>query len=73
VRLYFHLTNGEVTIPDLAGFEVTDVEAARSEVDELISELIRIGDYDAAEWRGWRFEIADASGTVLVTVSLSMH
>jgi hypothetical protein len=55
---------------DMDGVEVTSVENLRAEMAEAVGE-IRRGDPSAArDWRGWRLEVTDPSGTVLLTINL---
>jgi hypothetical protein len=73
VRLYFHLTDGSNTIRDETGIEVVDLDAARSELQEITAEMLQSGDFDPSEWIGWRFEVTNSAGVVVMTCSLSLH
>ena len=54
------------------GVEVTNVEDLRTHVVTAIREL-RLEDAFAAKgWRGWRLEVTDRSGTVLLTADLDL-
>jgi Domain of unknown function (DUF6894) len=71
MRLFFHLTNGRDLIPDEDGIEVADVEKARQEARETVEELH--DEFDRRDWTGWYLEVTDASGTVLIRISLACH
>jgi hypothetical protein len=52
---------------DVEGVEVTSVQNLRAEVAEAVGEIRRV---DTSDWRGWRLEVTDRSGTVLLTINL---
>jgi hypothetical protein len=54
---------------DDKGVEVTDPDEARMHALEAIWELIQEGE-EVSNWRGWRLEVANASGTVLFLIQL---
>jgi hypothetical protein len=70
MRCYFHLVNGDETIPDDTGIEVSELEDAKAQalqaIDDLRDEAIQAG----ASWWGWRLDIVGASGRVLLSISL---
>ena len=69
MRCYFNLVGVHQTIVDDKGVEVTDPDEARTHALEAVWELIQEGE-EVADWRGWRLEVADASGTVLFLIRL---
>jgi hypothetical protein len=73
MRLYFHLTNGRDVVRDEDGIDVADVDAARREAQQAVEELRQEKDFDRRTWNGWRLEVTDASGVVLVRIGLSSH
>jgi hypothetical protein len=70
MRCYFHLVNGDETIPDDTGVEVSDVDDAKAQalmaIHEIREEAIQVG----ASWRGWRLDIVDRSGRILLSIPL---
>jgi hypothetical protein len=71
MRLYFHLAAAHDVILDEVGIEVDDLEHARSEAILALVEL-RAEDYSAVQdFRGWRLEVADASGVVVFSIDLT--
>jgi hypothetical protein len=73
MRLFFNLTNGSEVIRDDDGIDVADLASARHEVDAVIADLRRERDFDPQDWSGWRFEVMDRSGFVLLCVPLTVH
>lgn len=72
MRCYFHLVNGQETIPYDIGVEVSDITAvhhlARHAIHELRAEADRVDE----EWQGWRLNVVDPSGGVLLSISLDL-
>src|SRR4051794_5898697 len=70
MRCYFHLVNSHETIWDDTGIEVSNLvtaqEFALQAIDDLRDEAIQAG----ASWQGWQLDIADPSGSVLLSLSL---
>lgn len=71
MRLFFHLTNGLDFIRDEEGVDVPSLEWARREAKVAVQELRRDDDFDPMRWNGWRLEVTDADGTVVMHISLS--
>jgi hypothetical protein len=70
MRCFFNLLNAHEAMLDVEGVEVASVENLRAEVAEAVRE-IRRGDPSATrDWSGWRLEVTDPSGTVLLTINL---
>ena len=56
---------------DPEGVAVADMEELRAEVSKAIEEM-RLGEPAAArDWKGWRMEVTDPKGAILLTVDLS--
>jgi hypothetical protein len=56
---------------DPEGVEVADMEELRAEVSKAIDEM-RLGEPDApSDWNGWRMEVTDPQGAILLTIDLS--
>jgi hypothetical protein len=70
MRCYFHLVNSHEAIPDDTGIEVADLATARDfalqAIDEIREEAIQAG----ASWQGWRLDVVDPSGSVLLSIPL---
>jgi hypothetical protein len=69
-RYHFHLVDRHETIPDEEGLEVTDLAEACKQALRTIEELRPTRPSMAAEWKGWKLEIANASGAVVVSINL---
>ena len=69
-QYYFHLVDQHDAIPDKDGLEVTDLAKARAEALDAIEEFRREYPSTAAEWEGWRLNVADGSGAVVFSISL---
>ena len=71
MRCFFNLADGHSSLFDPEGVEVADMEELRAEVSKAIEEM-RLGEPDAArDWNGWRMEVTDPKGAILLTVDLS--
>lgn len=70
MHCYFHLVNGHDIIRDDTGVEVPCLRTAQDHalqaIDELREEAIQAG----ALWQGWRLDIADPSGSILLSIPL---
>jgi hypothetical protein len=71
MRLFFHLTNGLDFIPDEEGVDVPSLEWARREAQVAVQELRRDDDFDPTRWSGWRLEVTDPDGIVVMHIRLS--
>jgi len=70
MRCFLNLVNAHSSIPDLEGVEVADMEELRAEVSKAMEEM-RLGEPDAArDWNGWRMEVTDSAGAILLTIDL---
>jgi hypothetical protein len=70
MRCYFHLVNGHETIPDDTGVEVSNLAKAQvfalHAIEDIREEAIQAG----ASWQGWRLDVVDPSGSVLLSIPL---
>ena len=70
MRCYFHLVNGHELITDDTGVEIIDLARARDfalqAIDDIREEAIEVG----ASWQGWRLDVVDPSGNVLLSIPL---
>jgi len=67
MRCYFNLVH---TIVDSEGAEIADLYEAHDLALEAVAEMIKDSGGEITDWRGWRLEAVDASGTVLFTIRL---
>ena len=65
MRCYFHLTNGDETISDDHGIEVSDGESARRLAVEAVVEYRAAHPQRVADGDGWKVVAVDASGAIL--------
>jgi hypothetical protein len=70
MHCYFHLVNGHGFIPDETGLDVPDLETAQHQALNAIQELRQEAGQTAEEWYGWRLNVVDASGRVLLSLRL---
>jgi hypothetical protein len=70
MRLFFHLTNGRDLIRDEDGIDVSDLEWAKREAQMTVDEMRKEEGFDPSSWNGWRLEVTDTAGTVLMWISL---
>lgn len=70
MRCFFHLVNGHETILDDEGVEVSNLETAQlfalQAIEDVRNEAIQVD----ASWQGWRLDVVDPSGKVLLTIPL---
>ena len=71
MRCFFNLVDSECSIPDLEGVEVADVAELRAEVAKAIEETGHDNPGAPRQWTGWRMQVADPEGAILLTVDLS--
>ncbi len=70
VRYYFNLTDGDETIRDEDGIEVSSIQAAVIYALEAVEELRAQAPASSVEWQGWRLEIVDVSGRAVQVIPL---
>ena len=70
MRCYFHLVNSDEAILDDVGIEVSDLatvkDMALQAIDDIRNEALELG----ASWQGWRLDIVEPSGRVLLSIPL---
>jgi hypothetical protein len=70
MRYFFNLADEQQFIVDSEGVEVADLSGLRTQVTTAIRELRREDASAARDWRGWRLEVTDTSGDLLLTINL---
>ncbi|WP_046869143.1 DUF6894 family protein [Microvirga massiliensis] len=70
MHYHFHLVSRHNIIPDEEGLEVTDLAMTCKEVIRTIEESRRESPSTAAEWKGWRLNVADVAGTIVFSIGL---
>ncbi|EIM26871.1 DUF6894 family protein [Microvirga lotononidis] len=70
MRCYFHLVNSHEFIGDDTGVEILDLATARGfalqAIEDIREEAIQVG----ASWQGWRLDVVNPSGEVLLSIPL---
>jgi hypothetical protein len=70
MRYFFHLVDRHGSILDEDGVEVADMGQLRAHAQKAVEELRSEDPSAAGDWRGWRLEVTDTSGAVLLTINL---
>jgi hypothetical protein len=70
MRYYFHLRDSAQCIPDDEGTEIPSLHDAHGEIQRVIEELRQENPDIARAATGWRVDVSDSSGTVLLSISL---
>ncbi len=70
-RYFFHIRKGDVLVEDSAGIEVSRAEALEEEAIEAARDLLAEGDLQGLDRRVWVYEVADESGTIVLTLPFS--
>lgn len=70
-RYYFHIRQGDILIRDPEGIEVAETEALEEEAVEAARDLLADGDLQGLDRREWLYEIADESGSTVLTLLFS--
>ena len=70
MRYFFHLVDAHDSILDEDGVEVADFDELRAEAVKALAELRAHDPSAARDWKGWRLEVTDTSGAVLLTINL---
>lgn len=68
MRIFFHLADGNATIIDRHGVEVESLDEIQDAVVRDIEDLKR--EFPAAERQGWKLDVVDAAGTLILSVPL---
>ncbi len=69
MRLYFHLQDKHEEVRDLVGVEVSDLNQAHTQALRAVAELQ--AEDRPHDWSGWVLTVADADGTVLLTIDIA--
>lgn len=70
MRCYFHLVNGAEIISDDTGVEILDLETAHQFALQAIEDIRAQSTQLGASWKGWRLDVADTSGNILLSIPL---
>jgi hypothetical protein len=70
MRCYFHLVISHESIPDDTGIEVSDLTTAQDMALQAIEDIRVEAIQQGASWQGWRLDIVDRSGRVLLSIPL---
>jgi hypothetical protein len=71
MRCFFHLVDAnDSSILDRDGVDVADMDQLRAEIANAVEELRQEHFSIAGDWKGWRLEVTDTSGAVLLTINL---
>ena len=70
MRYFFNLANAQDFKADEDGVEVADPAKLRATVTQYIEEVLLADPAAARHWRGWRLEVAEPSGAVLLSINL---
>jgi hypothetical protein len=71
MRCFFNLVDAHgSSILDVDGVDVADVDELRAVVADAVQEVRRERPSDSSDWKGWRLEVTDTSGAVLLTINL---
>ena len=71
MRCFFNLVDGHSCMLDPEGVEVVDLAELRAEVTKAIDEIRQADPGAPRDWNGWRMEVTDPKGAILLTVDLS--
>lgn len=70
MRYYFHLVSSQEVILDPTGVEISDPRTARHVARRMIYEVHQEPDQITKDWRGWRMDVVDPSGNVILSIPL---
>lgn len=70
MRCYFNLVNDHETIPDHAGIDASNLAIAEDMALQAIEDIREEAIQQGASWQGWRLDIVDRSGHVLLSIPL---
>jgi hypothetical protein len=71
MRCYFHLVNSHEELIDDEGVEVSDLESAKVQAMQAVSELQREYGGGIEDWSGWNLHIVCPEGTLLHSIPLA--
>jgi hypothetical protein len=70
MRFFFHLVDAHGSVLDQDGVEVGDMGHLRAHAQKAVEEMRSEDPSSARDWKGWRLEVTDTSGAVLLTINL---
>jgi hypothetical protein len=70
MRLYFHLKNGHLDLPDQKGLEIENPGDVQAKALEALAEISAEEPLLLEHGKGWRLNVADGSGKVLCSLAL---
>ncbi len=70
MRCFFHLVGAHGSILDVEGVDVPHMDELRAVVADTVEEVRQDHPSGAIDWKGWRLEVTDTSGAVLLTINL---
>jgi hypothetical protein len=70
LRCFFNLTNGEQVLRDDVGVEITCPNELEAEILNALKGVQQGDGFDARDWKGWRLDVIDSSGDILVSLRL---
>jgi hypothetical protein len=70
MRLYFHLKNGHLDLPDQKGVEIENPGGVRAEALKALAEISAEDPLLFKYGKGWRLNVADGSGEVHCSLAL---
>ena len=70
MRCYFHLVNSHEAITDDTGIEVSDLTTMQAQALQAIHEIRGEAIQAGALWHGWRLDVVDQAGSVLLSIPL---
>ncbi len=70
MRYYFHLASSQQIILDTSGVVISHPATVQSTVRRLIHKVQHEADQITTNWQGWRIDVEDSSGNVVLSVPL---
>jgi hypothetical protein len=70
MHYYFHLVSSQQIILDTTGVEISESATVQWMVRRLIHEVQQESDQITKDWQGWRINVEDSCGNVVLSVSL---
>jgi hypothetical protein len=67
-RYYLRIHKGDVFVEGAEGIEVRELESLEEEAIEAARDLLAEGDLQGLDRREWVYEVADESGTTVLTL-----
>jgi hypothetical protein len=70
MHYYFHLVSSQQIILDTTGVEISDPATVQCMVHRLIHEVQQESVETTKDWQGWRINVEDSCGNVVLSVPL---